>query len=186
MKKLLLLLVFIAVNACKEEKPKPMISEVADSSNRTEKLKLPEHTELLTFVTEDPSKYLDEIIANANGAVIYIDHWATWCGPCKAEFKEGTPALKAQFDGQVEFVYLCYQSKKALWEPNIAKFKVTGNHYFIERGEEEALFDQLSLEGFPTYTLINKKGEIVESGFDYRPSNPDTAELLTGLLKENP
>lgn len=186
MKKFLVLLILVGLYSCKEEKATSEVSAVAENQQLSIQPELPANAKLLTFATEDTGKYLDEIISNANGKVIYIDNWATWCGPCKVEFKESTPALKAKFSDQVEFVYLCYQSKKALWEPTIAKFEVSGKHYFIERGKEEALFDQLSLKGFPTYTLISKKGEIIESGFDYRPSSPGTAELLTGLLTESP
>jgi len=145
---------------------------------------LPEKAELLTFVTEDTSKYLDEIIKNANGKVVYIDNWATWCGPCKREFKNSTPALKEKFGDVIEFIYLCYQSKEELWKPTISQFKVEGKHYFVERGNDKGLFEQLNLEGFPTYVIVNKKGDIVKTGFEYRPSLPGTTEILTELVAE--
>lgn len=143
---------------------------------------LPEKTSLLTFETSDPSKYLDEIISNANGKVIYIDNWATWCAPCKSEFKKGTPELKQKFGDSVEYVYLCYQSKEELWKPVISEFKVEGKHYFIEKGKESSLKDQFDLKGYPTYVIVNKDGEIVKSGFEYRPSIPVTTQILSKLV----
>ncbi len=145
---------------------------------------LPENTELLTFQTENPEAYLDEIIANANGKVIYIDNWATWCGPCKHEFKNSTPQLKEKFQQDVEFIYLCHQSDEKLWKPSIAQYKVTGKHYFLSQEESNPIFKEINLQGFPTYTIINKKGEIVTSGFEYRPSEAITSEILTGLIAE--
>lgn len=145
---------------------------------------LPKKAKLLTFETLDPSKYLDEIINKANGKVIFIDSWATWCGPCKSEFKTGTPELKEKFGDQIEFVYLCYKSKEELWKPAIAQFKVEGKHYFIESGKEKELINQIQLQGYPTYTIINKQGEIVKTGFEFRPSQPATTEILEGLLTE--
>ena len=146
---------------------------------------LSEKTEILSFKTQDSKKYLDEIIAGSKGKVIYIDHWATWCGPCKSEFKNSTPQLKEKFKDQIEFVYFCYQSPEKNWKPTISKFKVEGKHYFIEKGKGADLFQQISLKGFPTYTIINKKGEIVHSNFDYRPSNPETSIILKQLIAEN-
>lgn len=145
---------------------------------------LPDKTEILTFETEDSSKYLEEIIRNADGKVIYIDNWATWCAPCKSEFKYSTPAFKAKFDENVEFIYLCYQSKRELWKPTISEYKIEGKHYFIEKEKEGSLIEQTDLGGFPWYTIINKRGEIIQNGFEYRPSLPSTSDILTKLIAE--
>ncbi|WP_161555244.1 TlpA disulfide reductase family protein [Dokdonia sinensis] len=145
---------------------------------------LPEGSELLSFKSENSEDFIQEIIANANGKVVFIDNWATWCGPCKQEFKEATPALKEKFEDDVEFVYLCHQSDEKLWKPSIAQYKVKGKHYFLNKEESKPIFKQINLQGFPTYTIINKKGEIVNSGFEYRPSESITTEILTKLVAE--
>lgn len=145
---------------------------------------LPEGTELLSFTAQSAEDYLKEIIANANGKVVYIDNWATWCGPCREEFKESTPALKAKFSKDVEFIYLCHQSDEKLWKPTISEFKVDGKHYFLDKDESKPLFKQFDLQGFPTYTIINKKGEIVNSGFEFRPSEAITTKILNELIAE--
>ncbi|WP_438962831.1 TlpA family protein disulfide reductase [Nonlabens sp.] len=145
---------------------------------------IPEDAELLTFKTQDPTQFIDEIIANAEGKVIYIDNWATWCGPCKSEFKSASPKLHEKFKDDVEFVYLCHNSKKAGFIPSIAKYKIAGKHYFLEDAQSRPIFKQIDLEGFPTYTIINKKGEIVLSDYIHRPSYAKTTEILTGLINE--
>jgi thiol-disulfide isomerase/thioredoxin len=145
---------------------------------------LPENAELLTFDTSDTSKFLDEIIAKANGKVIYIDNWATWCGPCKSQFKHHTPQFKKQFENQVEFVYLCYQSKEKLWKPTIAEYKIEGKHYFISDNQNKILFEQFNLKGFPTYVIIDKKGKMIKSGFEFRPSEKETTKIIEDLLEQ--
>ncbi len=145
---------------------------------------LPEKAELLAFKSTDAKTFLDEIKANAKGKVIYIDNWATWCGPCKSQFKEATPKLKAKFSKDVEFVYLCHQSEERLWKPNISEFKVEGKHYFITKDQTEVLSKILNITGFPTYNIINKDGELVHSGFEYRPSITETSTIIEKLIKE--
>jgi thiol-disulfide isomerase/thioredoxin len=155
-----------------------------ETKERIENPLLPEGTEILAFSEEKPEDYLKEIIANAKGKVIYIDNWATWCAPCRSEFEMSTPALKKKFEKDVEFVYFCHKSDKALWKPVIAEFQVTGKHYFIEQHETAPIAQQINLQGYPTYTIINKKGEIVHSGFEFRPSEPITTEILNELIAE--
>ncbi|BAO55596.1 TlpA family protein disulfide reductase [Nonlabens marinus] len=145
---------------------------------------LPEGAELLTFESENPENYLEEIVANANGKVIYIDNWATWCGPCKVEFKEASPQLHQKFEEDVEFIYLCHNSERRAYIPYIAQFKIKGKHYFLEDEASEVISRQINLEGFPTYTIFNKKGEIVQSDYIHRPSYPATTDLLTKLVNE--
>lgn len=145
---------------------------------------LPEKAELLTFKTTDATTFLNEIKSNAKGKVIYIDNWATWCGPCKSQFKEATPKLKAKFTKDVEFVYLCHQSEERLWKPNISEFKIEGKHYFITEDQTKVLSKILNITGFPTYNIIDKDGELVHSGFKYRPSIAETSKILEKLIKE--
>ena len=159
-------------------------SKYTDVKNLLENPEIPADAELLTFNSEDPTKFIDEIIANANGKVIYIDNWATWCGPCKSEFKNASPALHEKFKDDVEFVYLCHNSKEPGYVPSIAKFKIAGKHYFLTDKQSRPIFKQIDLEGFPTYTIINKKGEIVLSDYVHRPSYVKTTEILTGLINE--
>ncbi|MEN8897630.1 MAG: thioredoxin-like domain-containing protein [Nonlabens sp.] len=148
-----------------------------------DKPQLPEETELLTFKTDDASKFIEEIIANATGKVIYIDNWATWCGPCKAEFKEASPALHEKFKKDVEFIYLCHESKESAYLPSIAEFKIKGKHYFLTKEQGNIVQRQIKLEGFPTYTIIDKEGNQVLSDYIHRPSYGATSDILTKLVE---
>uniref|UniRef100_UPI004047E417 TlpA family protein disulfide reductase n=1 Tax=Roseivirga sp. TaxID=1964215 RepID=UPI004047E417 len=113
---------------------------------------------------------LNQLKEKYAGKVIYIDVWATWCGPCLSEFKN-LPSLKANFEENEEivFVYLCAQSDKKGWETMIKKYDLKGENFFLDDGQY-AKFDQLvNITGFPTYMVITKQGKLVREGIK-RPS----------------
>jgi len=144
---------------------------------------LPENSQLLSLNTNNADDIFSEIVKNANGKVIYIDNWATWCGPCKAEFKESTPKLKNKFKDDIEFVYLCHQSDKNQYKPTIAQYQIEGKHYFMNEEQTKNLTKLLNIRGFPNYTIVDKNGKIVKSGFEYRPSREETHKILTSLIQ---
>lgn len=163
---------------------KSIHEKYAFSKNLVENPILPEKTELLKFSSDDATTFLDEIFKNANGKVIYIDNWATWCAPCKEQFKEATPKLKKKFSKDVEFIYLCHLSDEKLYKPTIAQYKVEGKHYFITKEQNKILKKLLNITGYPTYNIINKKGKLVHSGFEFRPSESKTTKILKDLMNK--
>lgn len=174
----------ISKNVKDSEIKKSITARYEEEKKLLDAPQLPEEAELLTFKSENPENYLEEIVANANGKVIYIDNWATWCGPCKVEFKEASPKLHAKFKDDVEFVYLCHNSERNAYIPSIAQFQIKGKHYFLEDTASNIIAEQIQLEGFPTYTIFNKAGEMVKSDYIHRPSYPKTTEILTSLINE--
>lgn len=147
------------------------------------KIKMPSDAQFIDFESSDPKDYLDEIIAKADGKVVYIDHWATWCGPCIGEFKNALPDFKKKYKGDIEFVYFCYSSEIEQWKPMIRKFQLSGKHYFVTDEEIETLQKQMTVDGYPTYTIIDQKGQIIKSDFQYRPSREVTSKIIDSLLQ---
>lgn len=121
----------------------------------------------------------ESIIAKFKGKVIYVDFWATWCGPCMEGIKEIASLKEEMKNENVVFLYITNQtSPEKTWNAKIPNIK--GEHYRVSEDEWNYLTQKFNISGIPHYALVNKKGEIVKSSF--RPSSNE--ELRAILEKE--
>jgi thiol-disulfide isomerase/thioredoxin len=125
---------------------------------------------------------LDSIIGSNKGKVIYLDCWATWCGPCIAEMPNSKVLMEELQDKEVVFAFLCLHSEKKDWQPTIDKIHIGGQHYFLSKKQSMDFAKFYAINGVPNYMLIDKKGNIVEQGTDLRPNV--VKEKIEKLLKK--
>ncbi|HJR99852.1 MAG TPA: TlpA disulfide reductase family protein [Flavobacterium sp.] len=102
----------------------------------------------------------DSMLAKFKGKVVYVDFWATWCGPCMQGIKEIAPLKDEMKDQEVVFLYITNQSSpEKTWNNSIPNIK--GEHYRVSEDEWNYLTQKFNISGIPHYVLVNKKGEIV-------------------------
>jgi thiol-disulfide isomerase/thioredoxin len=123
---------------------------------------------------------LEQLLANNRGQILYVDLWASWCGPCLAEMPASAALQNTPVGRQVRFIYISVDSSPEPWRKAIAAHQLARpgtQHYLLSRDSELARF--LNAPPIPRYLLFNKQGQAVSLDAA-RPSEP---VLLTDLAE---
>lgn len=123
--------------------------------------------------------------AKYKGKVIYVDFWASWCGPCRQEFpfsKKIHASLTEKQKKNIVFLYISIDEDPDNWKNAIEKLQLdNGEHGYSEGGWASEVVRKYQINGIPRYMIIDKNGTIVQLDA-VRPSNPATLEILLKLI----
>jgi thiol-disulfide isomerase/thioredoxin len=143
--------------------------------------------QLLSFGNGDAAKDFaytntsnETIHLNAyKGKVIYIDLWATWCGPCIEEMP-AMEKLKAKYSSNADIIFLTLSIDEdaALWKRFISNKSMSGNLGIIDRNK----LNEYKITGVPRIIVIDKSFKIAAMNGPL-PSSKTIVSLLDGLLK---
>lgn len=129
----------------------------------------------------DNEKLLDAIIDRYKGKVIYIDFWATWCGPCRNAIKKIAPLKEEMKNDNVVFLYLTGESSpKKVWENSIPDIR--GEHYRLSNSQWEYICKHFEINTIPHYMIVDKYGKIIDPKSSIEKSNSELKEILTKLV----
>jgi len=123
----------------------------------------------------------NDIIAKYKGKVIYLDFWASWCGPCRREMPASATMKKALAGKDVAFVYISSDQDAAKWEGMIKQLQITGDHYLASGIVHKEYNQLLNVKTIPRYVIIDRTGKIVNTNAP-RPSNPAAVTEVEKLL----
>ena len=134
------------------------------------------------FVNYENYKGGTTSLDDLKGKYVYIDVWATWCGPCKREI----PFLKEvekEFHGKnIEFVSLSIDVKKdhQKWKDMIKEKELGGVQIFADSDWNSQFIKDYLIKGIPKFILLDPQGNIVTANAP-RPSNKKLVEMFKDL-----
>lgn len=123
-----------------------------------------------------------DLVKKYPNKVIYIDFWASWCGPCIEEMPASL-ALANKYKGKnIVFVYFSLDKNKNAWETGIKANQLNPtNNYLIVNDFEASLPKQFKIKEIPRYFIVNKSGKIISADAP-RPSELKLIDLLNKAL----
>ncbi|MCA0133221.1 TlpA family protein disulfide reductase [Winogradskyella alexanderae] len=129
-------------------------------------------------------------LEDLKGKYLYIDIWATWCGPCKVEIPS-LKKLEARFkDKNIQFVSISIDDGRGYkgdvraaykgWKKMIKDKNLGGVQLLADNGFNSQFMKDYRVNSIPRFIILDPQGKIVNADAP-RPSNPELVELLNSL-----
>ncbi|TRX72111.1 TlpA disulfide reductase family protein [Carboxylicivirga sp. M1479] len=122
-------------------------------------------------------------LSDYKGNLVYIDVWATWCGPCKSQI----PALKElekKYHGQpVTFLSISVDKMKdqQKWKDFVKEENLQGVQLMADKAFASDVAEAYRINAIPRFMLIDMDGNIVSTDAP-RPSDEKANELIKKYL----
>lgn len=123
-------------------------------------------------------------LEDLKGKYVYVDVWATWCGPCRGEIPS-LQKVEEKYKGKnIEFVSISIDTQKDhdKWKNFVKDKSLGGTQLMADKDWSSDFTKAFKINSIPRFILIDPTGMVVDADAA-RPSDPKLVEKLDSLLK---
>ncbi len=123
-------------------------------------------------------------LSDFKGKLVYVDIWATWCGPCRIEIPH-LIKLEKEYHKNKNVVFMSVSLDADFdedkWKKMI-KDEGLGGIQLRAKGERDSdIAKNYDVRGIPTFLLIDKNGKIISS----QAPRPSSGAKIRELINKN-
>ncbi|OXA95942.1 hypothetical protein B0A75_17900 [Flavobacterium oncorhynchi] len=96
-----------------------------------------------------------------------IDFWGTWCAPCVKMIPK-LVELQNKFPLKLSIISIANDVDKNKVKEYVLKNGMNWTNGFINRNKKSLLFDDLAIQAYPTYILLDSNGKILMRGSSFK------------------
>ena len=122
-------------------------------------------------------------LEDLKGKYVYIDVWATWCGPCLREIPALQQIEKDYAGKNISVVSISIDEEKDYdkWKNMVTESSLGGIQLMADKNWKSKFVEEYAILGIPRFILVDPNGDIVSSDAP-RPSDLQLRALLDNLL----
>lgn len=120
------------------------------------------------------------MLSDLRGKLLYIDVWATWCGPCKIEIPNmANLSERYKDDPNILLVSISIDQDADRWKQvlSLSDKKENWSHYHVVGALESEFCKRYNIVGIPRFLMIDRNGKIISLDAP-RPGEPAAVEMI--------
>lgn len=139
---------------------------------------------------ESPGFNFDDIngkgreLKDFKGKYVYIDVWATWCGPCLKEVPN-LQKIEERYKGKnIAFISISVDEEKDYdkWKNLVKSKEMGGTQLITDKAWKSDFIQAYGINSIPRFILVDPKGYVVDADAK-RPGDAELVKQLDALLK---